>query len=363
MKPFTHQELESCGFFSKLFGSTPSENAWKELNNLFANAKDIKSINKDDVKKALKKWGVKASEENEVQRATIYRKIADMIFSEALTKDDFSNNDLEYLGSILDMPEHLIKASNKNSLTAAYLIRCNRILKGEEKLSIQEIHKLFGYDYEDTIAMRKQVFTGHFNLKFEDISDKQRYTPDDEAALRKDCESLDIPYEFKENIETALKKYRDLWNVENTELTPLQDENLPLDPGEKCYIVSNSGLCVNKTVEYEDNLMDYTRKFRIDEEVSFKGEKLANPMKKEDITSVEDIGAFLITDKRIIFFGKEKQFFCGMEDFTGSDFDGMNIVSYHTKENGDIMFKYPDESAEAIRIMFDRVLAKFNENK
>ena len=360
MKPFVHQELESCGFFSKLFGSTPTENAWKELNNLFCDAKDLKSISKEDVKKALKKWGVKASEENEVQRASVYRKIADIIFTEALTEEEFNSKDLDYLGDILDMPEHLIKNSNKNSRTAAYLLRCNKILKGEEKLTIQEIHKLFGFDYEDTIAMRKQVFTGHFNLKFEDIAAKARFTPEDEAALQKDCENLDIPYEFKENIQTALDKYRNLWNVENTELLPLEDKDLPLDPGEKCYMVSNSGFCMNKTVEYEDNLMEYTRKFSIDEEVSFKGEKLANPMKKEDITSVEDIGAFLITDKRIIFFGKEKVFYCGKEEFTGSDFDGMNIVSYHTKENGDIMFKYPDESAEVIRIMFDRVLAQFN---
>ena len=91
MKPFVHQELENCGFFSKLFGSTPTENAWKELNNLFCDAKDLKSISKEDVKKALKKWGVKASEENEVQRASVYRKIADIIFTEALTEEEFNS--------------------------------------------------------------------------------------------------------------------------------------------------------------------------------------------------------------------------------------------------------------------------------
>ena len=360
MKPFTHQELQSCGFFSKLFGSAPTDNAWKELNNLFFDAKDLHSITKEAVKQALKKWGVKPSEENEVQRASVYRKIADIIYSDALTKDDPSFKDLDYLAEILDMNDKLVKTSNKNSRTAAYFIRCNRIVKGEEKLSINEINALFGYDYDDTLAIRKQVFTNHFNLKFEDISERARFTPEDEDALRKNCADLDIPYEFKENIQLALNKYRDLWNVENTELVPLKDDNLPLEPGENCYAVSNSGYCMNKTVEYEDNLMEYTRKFSIDEEVSFKGEKLANPMKKEDITSVEDIGGFLLTDKRIMFCGKEKAFYCELEELTGCDFDGMNIVTYHTKSNGDIMFKYPDESAEVIKIMFERILEKFN---
>ena len=60
-----------------------------------------------------------------------------------------------------------------------------------------------------------RFFQAHFNLKFDEISNAQRYTPDEEAALRADCATLDIPYELKNNIVSALEKYRSLWNAEH----------------------------------------------------------------------------------------------------------------------------------------------------
>ena len=81
MKPYEIQELEQCGFFSKMFGSKPAENVWKELNNLLANAKDMDAVTAEAVQAALKKWGVKFSDENLQQRSGIYRKFADVVFT------------------------------------------------------------------------------------------------------------------------------------------------------------------------------------------------------------------------------------------------------------------------------------------
>ena len=76
MKPYSMQELEECGFLSKIFGSKPTENGWKELNNLLAAAPDALAVSADDVHHALKKWGVKFNDDNFNQRSGIYRKLA-----------------------------------------------------------------------------------------------------------------------------------------------------------------------------------------------------------------------------------------------------------------------------------------------
>ena len=55
MKPYSMQELEECGFLSKIFGSKPTENGWKELNNLLAAAPDAVAVSADDVHHALTK--------------------------------------------------------------------------------------------------------------------------------------------------------------------------------------------------------------------------------------------------------------------------------------------------------------------
>lgn len=73
MKPYSMQELEECGFLSKIFGSKPTENGWKELNNLLAAAPDALAVSADDVHHALKKWGVKFNDDNFNQRSGIYR--------------------------------------------------------------------------------------------------------------------------------------------------------------------------------------------------------------------------------------------------------------------------------------------------
>ena len=113
MKPYSMQELEECGFLSKIFGSKPTENGWKELNNLLASAPDALAVSADDVHHALKKWGVKFHDDNFNQRSGIYRKLADVVFTEVQTKEDGLWAQLAHLAEILELPPHLAKQADK----------------------------------------------------------------------------------------------------------------------------------------------------------------------------------------------------------------------------------------------------------
>ena len=127
MKPYEIQELEQCGFFSKMFGNKPAENGWKELNNLLANAKDMDAVTADDVQAALKKWGVKFNDENMQQRSGIYRKLADVVFTEAQSKDEPAFKQLAHLAEVLELAPHLAKLADKGAKTAAYFVRCRNL--------------------------------------------------------------------------------------------------------------------------------------------------------------------------------------------------------------------------------------------
>lgn len=355
MKPYTTQELEQCGFFSKMFGSKPTENGWKELNNLLADAPEATAISAAQAQAALKKWGVKFNEENLNQRSGIYRKLADIVYTEAQAADDTLFAQTQHLAAILELPPHLVKLADKGAKTAAYFIRCQRLLHKEEKLDINGINSLFGYDYEDGLSIRKQVFQNYFNLQFEDISKEARFSPEQEQHLRDCCTLLDIPYEFKNNISNALNKYRDLWNAEHEPLGNIPIA-LPLNKGEICHAYTNCGLCQNKVIEKEDNYFELTRKFRIDETVSFKGEKLEHPKIKEEITAIEELGTFFLTNQRYIYFSKKKAFDIKLKDIESVDFDDVNMVCYHLKNNEQQLFKYSDEAAGVMYILVKRVL-------
>lgn len=361
LRPYKRQELEACGFFSKMFGSKPAENGWKELNNLLAEAGSVLDIKAADVHGALKKWGVKFSDENIKERSGILRKLADLAYTEATTCDDSLFAQLKKLAELLELPPHMAKAADKGAKTSAYFIRCKNLLEGTEALDINGINSLFGYDYEDGFSVRKQVFANYFNLKFDEISKVQRFSPEDEAHLRSCCATLDIPYEFKNNIENALQKYRNLWNAEHQPLGDMPIA-LPLNKGEVCHAYTECGLCEFKTIETEDNYYELTRKFRIDETVQFKGTKIEHPKIREDATVLVGLGTFFLTNQRIIYFSKKEAFGVNLKDISGSTFDGVNIITFHRIQDKDLIIKYSDEAAGVMHILFERAL-KANRDK
>ena len=132
---------------------------------------------------------------------------------------------------------------------------------------------------------------------------------------------------------------------------------MPLNKGEACYIYDISLFCERKVVEREDNYFELTRKFNIDETVSFKGEHIEHPTIEEELTVPIERGYFFITNQRIIFLGDKGALvkLVDFKDITSVDFDGMSYITYHTKTEGDLLFKYDDASAEVLYIFFNRI--------
>ncbi len=356
MKGFTPQKLEEVGFFSKIFGSANTDNGWKALNNLLAETDDVTQLSVDEVRSTLKKWGVKFNEENLKNRVKLYRQLADVVYADALDKNDALFNQTAHLAEALDLPEAQKYMADKASKTSAYFERCRRLLTGEEPLDINAINELMGYDYEDGLGIRKQVFQAYFQNKMEDITKAQRYTPDQEEGFRADCAKLDIPFEPKSNVVAALQKYRDLWAAETQPLGDIKLD-IPLNEGEIARAAVNCALCENKTIEREDNILEVTRKFSIDETVNFEGEKLKHPKIKEDAVVLVEMGHCILTTERVIFLSEKQAWGLPNGNITGTDFDNVNMVTIHTNtEKGDILFKYPDEAAGVMFIILNRIL-------
>ena len=353
MKPYTHQELEQRGLFSSLMSGKPVANAWAEINNILAEASTTKALTADKVQAALKRWGAKFNDSTLEQRSGLYRKFADHLYSDAQSPEDELFAQGTHLAEVLQLPPHLVKLADKGAKTAAFYVRCTNLLNEEEPRTIQELNAIFGYDYEDSLHIRKQAFADYFNKIFDGISARQRYTPAEEELFLSKCKAIDISFELKNNIENALNKYRSIWSAENNEPQPVQ-VNIPLESGEQCYAYANCGLCEHKMMEREDNYFELTRKFSIDETVSFKGEKLEQPIIKEEATVMLELGYFFVTNQRIIYLGQKHSQAVPLQEITSADFDGINIVTYHTKK-GDLLFKYSDEAAETMKIIFTRI--------
>lgn len=358
MKGFKKQDLEQQGFMGKLFGNKPQQNAFAEINNILADAKSAAELSKDAAAAIFKKWGCKFSDSNMDQRSAIYRKVADNAFSYALDKDDPLLGDRAHMAEILQIPDNLCRLADNGAKKSAYFARCHAIVTGEEKLSIEAINDLFDYDYEDGFDFRKQVFNDYFNGEFDRIAEAKRFTPEEEQKLRDMCAKLDIPYEFKANIDNALTKYRYLWNAENAPLGNVKVD-FPLEEGELCHAAGQAALCEVKTVAKEDNYYQLTRKLRIDETISFKGEHIEHPQIMEETAVIIDAGYLFLTNNRIIYLSKKLAKQIRLDDLKTADLS-TNIIYAHQNNGESLSFKMQDDAAEVMFAILRRILKDRN---
>lgn len=355
MNGFEKQELETQGMMSKLFGSKPGHNALVEINNFLAESANARELTAEIVDNFIKTWGAKFDSSNIEYRSGMYRKVADGVYLTAQSKDDPVFEETRHLAQILGLPENLQRLADKGAKKVAYFARCRKIISSEEALQIDEINAIFGYDYEDGYDIRVQVFHDYFNKKFDEIAEQQRFSPDEESALREICTKLDIPYEFKPNIQNALDKYRYLWSAENAPLGNIKVD-FPMNEGEICHAAAQqAGFCEHKTIEKEDNYFELTRRLEIDETISFKGEKIEHPHFTEEVTAVVDIGYLFFTNQRVIYLSNKMAKVIELNDLDNANLS-VNII-YFTKKDGEAMaIKFNDDVAEVMFAIFKRIL-------
>ena len=172
------------------------------------------------------------------------------------------------------------------------------------------------------------------------------------------CSKLDIPYEFKANIDNALTKYRYLWNAENAPLGNVKVD-FPLDEGEICHAAGQAYLCEVKTVAKEDNYYQLTRKLRIDETISFKGEHIEHPQIMEETAVITDAGYLFLTNSRIIYLSKKMAKEIRLDDLKTADLSS-NIIYAHKNDGESLSFKMQDDAAEVMFAILRRILTDRN---
>lgn len=355
MNGFEKQELETQGMMSRLFGSKPGHNALVEINNFLAESTAATELTEEIVSNFIKNWGAKFDSSNIEYRSSMYRKVADHVYISAVSKDDPVFEETKHLAQVLELPEKLQRLADNGAKKVAYFSRCRKIISGEEPLTISEINNVFGYDYEDGYDIRVQVFHDYLNKKFDEIAEQQRFSPDEETALREICTKLDIPYEFKPNIQNALDKYRYLWSAENAPLGDIKVD-FPLNEGEICHAAAQqAGFCEHKTIEKEDNYFELTRRLEIDETISFKGEKIEHPHFTEVVTAVVDIGYLFFTNQRIIYLSNKMAKVVELNDLDNANLS-VNIIYFTKKDGESIAIKFNDDVAEVMFAIFKRIL-------
>ena len=248
MRPYEKEELEERGKIDTLLSGKPEGNAWKEITNVLADAVCVTDLEPGALKKIASKWGVSFNDRNNDKRINIYSKLTERVYANVWVMNDPWFTQCDYLAEQLNLSPQLQQLAKRKAKNKAYGERCRNIINGTEKMNINELNKFFDYDYDDGLAARKEAFEEFFYKKFEKFEETQRYSKDDEAELVEVTKKLDIPFELKENLMTALVRFRNLWNAESQDLQPIE-VSFDLMENEACYAGTNAGRCVMKKIQ------------------------------------------------------------------------------------------------------------------
>ena len=203
------------------------------------------------------------------------------------------------------------------------------------------------------------TFNDYFNGEFDRIAGRQTLYAGGRAAAARYVRQTGYSLRIKANIDNALTKYRYLWNAENAPLGNVKVD-FPLEEGEICHAAGQAALCEVKTVAKEDNYYQLTRKLRIDETISFKGEHIEHPQVMEETAVIIDTGYLFLTNSRIIYLSKKLAKQIRLDDLKTADLS-TNIIEAHQNDGQGLSFKMQDDAAEVMFAILRRILKDRNQ--
>ncbi len=356
MKSFETQEINKIGFIDKLFGEKDTGNALVEINNLLAQAEKASDVTQADIDAAFKKWKAKPDENNISQRSAMFRKVADIVYTEVVSKEDSLFSEIEHVGNILSLSDVLKKSAISAAKKAAYFSRCRHITEGTEPLTLKDINDIFDYEDMDGLEIRIQIFNGYVNTIMEGITEAKSFSPEEEEKLVGIAESLDVPLELKPNIANALKQYRQIWGAKNTALKPLKID-FPLDDGESCYAATQAGLSERKMVEMEENYFELTRRLEIDETINFKGDQIEHPKHEVEAVVIKNVGNIILTNKYVRYSSEEDNIKIPIAELENVDLE-VTLLKFSLKNGNEVLIRLSDEASEIFFILLNRVRAE-----
>jgi hypothetical protein len=323
-------ELKQPGFFQRLFGQQPEQNAFAEINNLLA-SKPVSEIMIQEVAAIAEKYGVDIYKKFSSQLRDLYA-----IYVRHCVKDhSFSaaeQEELRQLRAILLLNEHDVRELIDQVAGEIYRARTNEILS-DGRLETEEDKTLEKIKAElllsDEAAKKISAECRNVFVKgYLDRAISDRSLSDDEwKEFEAICKSLKAKVEFEDGTKELLDKFRLYWVIENGEL-PIQHIELHLHKNEFCYFTAPATWLENRTVTRSIRYGGPAVSIRIMKGVYYRTGQYDLQRITQDETREVDSGTIYVTGKRIIFTGSRRNTSIRLEKILSVNpySDGVEIV-------------------------------------
>jgi len=322
--PFVVKPLQEFKSKFKLFGKTPNPNTIIEINNLLA-SKPVTDIKIKDVQSIVFKYRINLKRHFPDDIRNFYETYFEHCLDDKYLSDE-EVQELVHLKRILTLNDKDVdsihnKIAGKIYKKAVDEALDDNVLEPEEKAFLESLQKDLRLNssiadkiYNDTAG---NILQNLIDEALEDVL----LTPEEEMEISELAGNLDIDYRADKKTHQELEKFKLFWQIENGNMPEL-NVNYELDADEKCYFKTN----IDWMEEHNPVEKPYYRGAEMNEKIAsgiyWKAGKLGSYELPSDVWHPLDQGRLFITNKRLIFAGKNEKVEIPLEFIT--DFESFN---------------------------------------
>jgi len=294
--------------WQRLFNITPKENAFVEINNLFA-SKPIKEIKPMEIEEISMKYNVNLRKRFREKFKELYRQFLLQNSSDHILTDQevIIQN---YLKKLLLLTENEADEILSEIGSEIYrnkfieVISNGKLEKSEEEF-LDNLQNSLRLSANDAEKIRNESRQKYMQELLDKTTEDGLISPDEWQELNNTAKNLDVTINYDIETKAKIEKLKLYWHIEKGEL-PVVNVSINLQREEKCYFASKADLLENRTVTHRVNYGGPTARIKIMKGIYYRAGSLGVQRITSDQILQADTGDIYLTNKRLIFVGRKK---------------------------------------------------------
>jgi len=305
--------LVEASLFQKLLKQHPQENAVIELNNLLA-TKPICQLSPGDIAAIEIRYGLSLKREFGLNLEEFYATYLNYCLADkSLSTDEL--DDLKQLKDLLALDDQTVDKLHAELGQVVYkksfeeAVADGRLTQ-EEKAFLNTLEAELKLPKQLAEQISKDVRSAHLQAYATAITCDQRISPAEENELRAIAASLQVEVQMDKANQQQFQKMKLYWALENLPL-PVITPDIALQKAEQCYLQLANVNWFEPRVARQSGVVRLAT-FKVAKEFyTHSGSQVPRDYSTEHLKLI-DTGAVYLTNKRILFAGRGKNYNIGL---------------------------------------------------
>ncbi len=302
------EKLLQPNFFQRLLKKEPQENAFIEVNNLFA-TKPLKEIKFEEIEAISSKYKVDLRKKFIVALKELYIQYLRQCLSDNILTDQ-ELYDLNQLKNLLILKNIEVEELNNQLTSEIYKKSYNEAIsdgkfeKSEEEF-LDKLQKNLRLPLSIVEKISSESRKQFLEIQLGKIIEDGKISPDEWVEYTAIAKNLNVNLNINEISKAQLEKFKLYWLIENGEL-PIREVPINLQKNEQCYFTTFADWLESRTVTQRINYAGPTARIKIMKGIYYRAGSIGVQRITSEQLLVIDSGQVYITNKRIIFIGNKK---------------------------------------------------------